>query len=280
MKTRSFAGLDLTHPLIMGIINVTPDSFSDGGDAYQSDDAIARGLALIEQGADILDVGGESTRPGAEPVSESEEIARVLPVISALTDTGAVVSIDTRHAAVMQAAIAAGAIIVNDVTALTGDARSLDVVANSGVSLVLMHMQGTPETMQRDPHYNDVVGDVIAHLDAQVTACVERGVPRAEIAVDPGIGFGKNIDHNLELLKSLEAFQVLDCPLVLGVSRKSMIARLSRGEDPKDRMAGSIAAALAGIVRGADIIRVHDVAETCQAIAVWQAIENATIQSR
>ncbi len=280
MKTRSFAGLDLTHPLIMGIINVTPDSFSDGGDAYRTDDAIARGLALIEQGADILDVGGESTRPGADPVSESEEIARVLPVISALTNAGAVVSIDTRHAAVMEAATAAGASIVNDVTALTGDARSLDVVASSGVSLVLMHMQGTPETMQRDPYYNDVVGEVIAHLDAQVAACTERGVPRAEIAVDPGIGFGKSMDHNLELLKSLTAFQALDCPLVLGVSRKSMIARLSRGEAPKDRVAGSIAAALAGIARGADILRVHDVAETCQAIAVWQAIENADTQSK
>ena len=279
MKTRSFAGLELTRPLVMGIINVTPDSFSDGGDAFRFEDAIARGHELIEQGAVILDIGGESTRPGADPVSEDEEIARVVPVISALKDTGVTISIDTRHASVMGAAIAAGATIVNDVTALTGDARSLDVVADMGVSLVLMHMQGTPEDMQRNPHYDDVVGEVLSHLETQVTACVERGVPRSEIAVDPGIGFGKTIDHNLELLNSLGAFRALECPLVLGVSRKSMISRLSRDEPPKGRVAGSIAAALAGIARGADIIRVHDVAETCQAIAVWQAIENAEMHS-
>lgn len=276
MSTRSFAGLELTRPLVMGVINVTPDSFSDGGDAFHHDDAVARGRALMEQGATILDVGGESTRPGADPVSEDEEIARVVPVIRRLAGAGAVVSIDTRHATVMEAAIAAGATIVNDVTALTGDARSLGVVADSGVSLVLMHMQGTPETMQQNPQYGDVVGEVIAHLESQVSACEARGVARSEIAVDPGIGFGKTLGHNLELLKSLDAFQELGCPVVLGVSRKSMIARLSRGEEPKDRVAGSVAAALAGISRGADIIRVHDVAETCQAIAVWQAIENAT----
>ncbi len=280
MSTRSFAGLELTRPLVMGVINVTPDSFSDGGDAFRTDDAVARGLALMEQGATILDVGGESTRPGADPVSEEEEIARVVPVIRTLVDAGAVVSIDTRHAAVMEAAIAAGATIVNDVTALTGDARSLDVVVESGVSLVLMHMQGMPETMQQNPQYDDVVGEVMAHLDAQVSTCEARGVVRSEIAIDPGIGFGKTIEHNLALLKSLEAFQSLGCPLVLGVSRKSMIARLSKGEEPKDRVAGSVAAALAGISRGADIIRVHDVAETCQAIAVWQAIENADTKSK
>ncbi|NQV44980.1 MAG: dihydropteroate synthase [Rhodospirillales bacterium] len=280
MSTRSFAGLELTRPLVMGVINVTPDSFSDGGDAFRTDDAVARGLALMEQGATILDVGGESTRPGADPVSEEEEIARVVPVIRTLVDAGAVVSIDTRHAAVMEAAIAAGATIVNDVTALTGDARSLDVVVESGVSLVLMHMQGMPETMQQNPQYDDVVGEVMAHLDAQVSTCEVRGVVRSEIAIDPGIGFGKTIEHNLALLKSLEAFQSLGCPLVLGVSRKSMIARLSKGEEPKDRVAGSVAAALAGISRGADIIRVHDVAETCQAIAVWQAIENADTKSK
>ena len=279
MKTPSFAGLDLTRPLVMGIINVTPDSFSDGGDAFDRGDAISRGLAMMEQGAAILDVGGESTRPGADPVSEDEEISRVVPVIRALSDAGAVVSTDTRHAAVMEAAITAGATIVNDVTALTGDARSLDVVASAGVSLVLMHMQGTPETMQQNPHYDDVTAEVIAHLETQVGVCVARGIARSEIAVDPGIGFGKTVDHNLELLNSLTAFQVLDCPLVLGVSRKSMIARLSAGEAPKDRIGGSIAAALAGIVRGADIIRVHDVAETCQAIAIWQAIENKQKQS-
>lgn len=279
MTKRTFAGLDLSRPLVMGIINVTPDSFSDGGDAFAATDAIDRGRALMEQGADILDVGGESTRPGAEPVSEEEEIARVVPVIQALVADGAVVSIDTRHAAVMEAAIAAGAAIVNDVTALTGDERSLDVVADAGVSLVLMHMQGTPETMQKDPQYEDVVAEVIAHLNEQVDACVTRGLSRSEIAVDPGIGFGKNLDHNLTLLNALDAFAELNCPVVLGVSRKSMIARLSRGEEPKERVAGSVAAALAGIVRGVHIVRVHDVAETCQAIAVWQAIEHSQKQT-
>ncbi len=279
MSTRTFAGLDLTRPLVMGIINVTPDSFSDGGDSFHLDDAIARGRKLMEQGAAILDIGGESTRPGAEPVSQEEEISRVVPVIKTLVEEGAVVSTDTRHAVVMEAAIAAGAAIVNDVTALTGDSRSIDVVADSGVSLVLMHMQGTPETMQQDPRYDDVVKEVIGHLDAQVSACVGRGMKRTEIAVDPGIGFGKTVEHNLELLNALDAFQTLDCPLVLGVSRKSMIARLSRGEEPKDRVAGSVAAALAGVLRGVDIVRVHDVAETCQALSVWQAIENIQKQS-
>lgn len=279
MSMRIFAGLDLTRPIVMGIINVTPDSFSDGGDAFTVDAAIARGRTLVEQGADILDIGGESTRPGADPVSEDEEIARVEPVIRALSKEGATISIDTRHAVVMEAAIDAGARIVNDVTALTGDERSLDVVTNAGVSLVLMHMQGTPETMQNEPHYDDVVREVITHLSTQVDACVAKGMSRSEIAVDPGIGFGKTVEHNLALLNALDQFHSLDCPVVLGVSRKSTIAHLSRGEVPKDRVAGSVAAALAGIERGVHIVRVHDVAETCQAIAVWQAIKHTQKQS-
>lgn len=278
-NTGTFAGLDLSHPVLMGIINVTPDSFSDGGDAYAADDAIARGRALVDQGADILDIGGESTRPGADPVSESEEISRVVPVIRALAKEGIVISVDTRHAAVMEAAIEAGATIVNDVTALTGDVRSLDVVADAGVSLVLMHMQGTPETMQKKPHYEDVVAEVIQHLEGQIESCVARGLSRSEIAVDPGIGFGKTVEHNLQLMNALDQFRALNCPVVLGVSRKSTIAHLSRGEAPKDRVAGSVAAALAGIERGVHVVRVHDVAETCQAIAVWQAIKNISKQT-
>lgn len=272
MATRTFAGLSLSRPLIMGIVNVTPDSFSDGGDSFESGCAIAHGLGLMEQGADIIDVGGESTRPGAEPVAESEEISRVVPVVRALADAGAVVSVDTHHAAVMAAAIAAGARIVNDVTALEGDKDSLDVVADSGVSLCLMHMQGDPRTMQDNPVYDDVVRDVHGYLKHRVNACKARGISRSEIAVDPGIGFGKTVEHNLTLIAKLDTYTDLGCPVLLGLSRKSFIGRLSRNEGPKDRMAGSVAGALAGIARGASIIRVHDVAETVQALAVWSAI--------
>ncbi|MBT3557517.1 MAG: dihydropteroate synthase [Rhodospirillales bacterium] len=275
MTEQTFAGLALSHPLIMGIVNVTPDSFSDGGDAYQMDDAIAHGLLQIDQGAHIVDIGGESTRPGAAPVPEAEEIARVVPVVKALADTGAVVSIDTRHANVMQAAIDAGAKIVNDVTALEGDPRSLEVVAKAGVSLCLMHMQGEPQTMQKNPTYGDVVAEIRDYLNARVAACEAAGIDRSEIAIDPGIGFGKTIDHNLTLVNELDAFGDMGCPVLLGLSRKSFIARLSRGEEPKDRMPGSLAGALAGVARGASILRVHDVADTCQAVAVWQAISQA-----
>ncbi len=274
MSVATYAGLKLSRPLVMGVINATPDSFSDGGDAYGADDAIARGIALIEQGADIIDVGGESTRPGADPLPQSEEISRIKPVVAALAAHGAVVSIDTRHAGVMEAAIEAGATIVNDVTALSGDARSLDVVSGADVSLALMHMLGDPTTMQDDPRYDDVVGDIRGYLEGRLEACEKAGMKRAEIAIDPGIGFGKTVTHNLQLLKHLDAFADLGAPLLLGVSRKSFIARLSKDEPPKQRVAGSIAAALAGIARGANIIRVHDVAETAQAIAVWQAIED------
>ncbi len=270
-----FAGLNLDRPLIMGIINVTPDSFSDGGEAFVGDDAIKRGRVLIEQGADILDIGGESTRPGAAAVSQDEEKARIEPVVRALADTGVVVSIDTRHASVMEAAINAGASIVNDVTALQGDPRSLDVVAGAGVSLVLMHMQGEPQTMQSNPQYGDVVGEVRNYLKARVMACEAAGMDRRQIAIDPGIGFGKTTEHNLLLIKHLAEFTQLGCPVMLGVSRKSFIARLSADEPPKQRLAGSLAAGLAGLASGATILRVHDVAETRQAVSVWQAITTA-----
>ncbi len=275
MTGHTFAGLELSRPLVMGIVNVTPDSFSDGGDAYQAEAAISHGRSLIEQGADIVDIGGESTRPGAKPVPESVEIGRVVPVVRALVDAGATVSIDTCHAAVMEAAIQSGAKIVNDVTALEGDSRSLDVVAAANVSLCLMHMQGEPQTMQHAPTYNDVVNEIHNYLSARVDVCERAGINRSEIAVDPGIGFGKTIDHNLSLINHLSAFADIGCPILLGLSRKSFIAKLSRNEMPKDRMAGSLAGALAGISRGSSILRVHDVAETCQAIAIWQAISHA-----
>ncbi|MEK9722140.1 MAG: dihydropteroate synthase [Rhodospirillaceae bacterium] len=271
----AFAGLALDRPRIMGIVNVTPDSFSDGGEAFRVDDAVVRGLAMVAAGADILDVGGESTRPGAEPVSPDDEIARVRPVIARLTAAGALVSIDSRRADVMAAAVDAGAAIVNDVTALTGDPDSLSLVAGRGVPVILMHMQGEPRTMQDDPTYDVPSADIRDYLAERIAACAAAGIPRERIAVDPGIGFGKTLEHNLELLAHMDAFHALGCAVVLGASRKSFIGRLSNAEDPHDRTPGSIAAALAARARGVQIFRVHDVAETRQAFDVWEAIARA-----
>lgn len=268
----TFAGLSLARPLVMGIVNVTPDSFSDGGETPTVEQAIERGLAFLSQGADILDVGGESTRPGAAPVSLEAELDRVIPVIEALAAQGATVSVDSRHATVMTAAIEAGAAIINDVTALEGDEKSLGVVANSDASVVLMHMQGEPQTMQREPVYDDVVAEVGAYLITRIRACEQAGIPKERIAIDPGIGFGKTLDHNIDLLANLGAFSGLGCPVLLGVSRKSFIGKLSGEGDPTKRLAGSLAAALAGISRGVSILRVHDVAETRQALDIWQAV--------
>jgi dihydropteroate synthase len=267
-----FAGLPLTRTLLMGVINVTPDSFSDGGEVLDAAAAVARGLAMLEDGADILDVGGESTRPGATPVTEAEEIARVVPVVGGLAAAGAPVSIDTRRPAVMEAAIANGARIVNDVTALTGDPRSCRLIAETGASVILMHMQGEPATMQLAPHYEDAAHEVQGWLAERVAACQAAGIGRGRIAVDPGIGFGKTVDHTLDILAALDRYAGLGCALVVGVSRKSFIGRLSRNEPPKRRLPGSLAAALAAVARGAHILRVHDVGETRQALAVWHAI--------
>ena len=267
-----FAGLTLDRARIMGVVNVTPDSFSDGGDRFDTGLAVAAGLELQEAGADILDIGGESTRPGADPVAPAEERRRVIPVIRELARQGALVSVDTRHAATMAEALAAGAAIVNDVTALSGDPESLGVVAEAGCALVLMHMQGAPETMQTAPRYEEVVLDIYDYLAARLEACLVAGISPDRVAVDPGIGFGKTIDHNLQILDQLALYHGLGCPLLLGVSRKSFIGRLSTGEAPKDRLPGSLAAALAGLARGAQILRVHDVAETRQAIRIWEAI--------
>ncbi len=273
MSAGSFAGLSLEVPRIFGIINVTPDSFSDGGEAYAVDDAVRQGQAMIEAGAEVLDVGGESTRPGAEPVTVDEEISRVQPVVRALADLGACVSIDSRRAPVMAAAIEAGAKIVNDVTALTADPESLGLVAESGVAVILMHMQGEPGTMQDNPHYDDAALEVFEYLEDRVGVCEQAGIDRGRIAVDPGIGFGKTLDHNLDILNRLELYGDLDCPVLLGASRKSFIAKISRGEAPKDRVPGSLAAVLSAAGQGVRLFRVHDVAETRQALAVWQAIE-------
>ena len=271
MTGRSFAGLTLDEPRIMGIVNVTPDSFSDGGETFQRDDALARGRAMIAAGADILDIGGESTRPGADPVDPDEEIARVVPVIEVLSAESALVSIDTRRTAVMRAAIAAGAKIVNDVTALTGDEGSMAVVAEAGVDVILMHMQGEPRNMQANPTYDDVVADVRIFLATLVGACADVGIPKERVAVDPGLGFGKTLEHNLELIHHIDAFQDLAAAVAIGASRKSFIGRLSGVDEAADRMAGSISAVLAARSRGAQIFRVHDVAETRQALEVWEA---------
>ncbi len=270
--TRMFAGLSLDRPLIMGVVNVTPDSFSDGGAFLDAAAAVAHGRRLAAEGADIIDVGGESTRPGAEPVAPDVEASRVLPVVEALAKEGLVISIDTRHAAVMRRTLEAGARIVNDVTALTGDRDSLAVVAAAGASVILMHMQGAPTTMQRAPRYADVAADVRDFLASRVAACRSAGLPLSNIAVDPGIGFGKTDQHNLTLLRELERLREVGAAVLIGVSRKSFIARLSQGEDPAERLGGSLAAALAAVQHGADILRVHDVGATRQALAVWRAI--------
>jgi dihydropteroate synthase len=274
-----FAGLSLARPRLMGILNVTPDSFSDGGDRFDAGRAVADGLAMIQAGAAILDVGGESTRPGAAPVDQAEELRRTLPVVRALAEAGALVSIDTRRARVMAEALAAGARIVNDVTALDGDPRSLATVAGAGASVVLMHMRGEPRTMQRDPSYADAPLDIHDYLAARVEACEAAGIPRARIALDPGIGFGKTLVHNLRVLDQLAVFHGIGCPLMLGVSRKSFIAKAVSGPGgappPKARLPGSLAAGLAGLARGVQILRVHDVAETAQALTIWNAIQGA-----
>jgi dihydropteroate synthase len=269
-----FAGLALDRPLVMGIVNVTPDSFYDGGYHPDPASAIAHGRQLLAEGADILDIGGESTRPGAAPVKPEAEIARVVPVVSALAAAGALVSVDTRRAPVMRAAIEAGAKIVNDVTALEGDRDSLDVVAETGVSAVLMHMQGDPQTMQISPSYDDVVSEVSGYLAGRLAACRTAGIGPERLSVDPGIGFGKTPGHNLDLLANLDRLARLGVAVTLGVSRKGFIGALARGVRPNERLPGSLAAALAGVARGARILRVHDVAATRQALAVWQAIED------
>lgn len=268
-----FAGLDLGSPRLMGIVNVTPDSFSDGGAHFAADAAIAHGLALRDGGADILDVGGESTRPGAEPVPREEEVRRVVPVVRALADAGgALVSVDTRNAAVMRAAIDAGAHIVNDVSALEGDPDSLATVAESVASVVLMHMKGEPRTMQAAPRFVHAPSEVYDYLARRIDACTAAGIDVARIAVDPGIGFGKTIAHNLALLEALPMLHGLGCAVLLGVSRKGFLGRLGGGAAAADRASASIAAGLYGLSRGADILRVHDVAETAKAVAVWSGL--------
>lgn len=259
-------------PRIMGILNVTPDSFSDGGRLVTADDAIAAGLALHAEGADIIDVGGESTRPGATPVPLDEELRRTIPVVDGLVKAGVPVSIDTMKAAVMRAALAAGATLLNDVSALQADPDSLAVAAASSAQVVLMHLPGTPQTMQALAHYQDPVAEVIAHLASRIATAESAGIPRNRLIADPGIGFGKGLEHNLAILQKLEAFHSLGVPLLLGASRKSLIPAIAGPAQITDRLPGSLALALRGAEAGVQWLRVHDVAATVQALKVWAAI--------
>jgi dihydropteroate synthase len=262
-----------THPdfTLMGVINVTPDSFSDGGRFTDPGAAIAHGLRLAEEGADILDVGGESTRPGAQPVTAEEELARVLPVIEGLVSAGATarISIDTSKAAVARAALHSGASLVNDVTALR-DPDMADVVAEAGAECCLMHMLGDPRTMQIDPHYDDVVGAVKAYLAERLQYAIGRGIAEERVLLDPGIGFGKTVEHNLELLARTAELVELGRPVVVGTSRKSFLGRLT-GRSVEDRLAGTIATCLVAYERGASVFRVHDVAPVNDALLVAAA---------
>ncbi len=272
VKRQPFAGLALDRPRIMGVINVTPDSFSDGGAFLDPRSAIRHGQVLAAAGADILDIGGESTRPGAAPVSQQDELGRVLPVIRGLAHADAVLSIDSRKAAVMAAALTAGAGIINDVTALSFDPRSLSVAAESKAPVILMHSRGEPATMQAAPCYIHAPLDVYDELEARIVLCERAGISRGRIAVDPGIGFAKTASHNVEILRALSLFHGLGCAVVLGASRKSFIGRITGADDPQGRLAGSLAVASAALDQGVQILRVHDVEETRQMVEVWRAL--------
>lgn len=262
--------LALDRPLLMGVLNVTPDSFSDGGRFQDREAAIARGRQLVADGADLLDIGGESSRPGAAPVSEAEELGRVMPVLEALADLPVPVSVDTRRPRVMRAALAAGASMVNDIEALEAPG-ALEAVAASACGVCLMHKKGDPATMQRDPTYADVVAEVKGYLAARIAACEAAGIARERIVADPGFGFGKTAAHNLELLRRLPGFADLGVPIASGWSRKSTLGSIT-GRPAGERLAASLAAALLSAQAGATILRVHDVRETRDALAVWLAM--------
>ncbi|HYI48707.1 MAG TPA: dihydropteroate synthase [Allosphingosinicella sp.] len=268
----------LDQPQVLGIVNVTPDSFSDGGAHAGEEEAVAAGHEMATAGAAIIDVGGESTRPGAKPVWEGDEAARVLPVVRRLAAAGHAVSIDTRKAPVMEQALAAGAALVNDVSALTWDPRAIEVVAKAGCPVVLMHHQGAPETMQDDPRYErPVILEVHDWLEARIDAAVAAGIARERIILDPGFGFGKNVQHNLDLMNGLALLHGLGCPIMLGASRKRTIGALSN-EAPADlRLGGSLAFALKAAEQGVQLLRVHDVAETLQALRVWRGLRDAAL---
>ena len=269
----------LDQPQVVGILNVTPDSFSDGGlfDG-EPEGAAGAGFAMASAGAAIIDVGGESTRPGAQPVWEGDELGRIMPVVERLVRSGTAVSIDTRKAAVMESALAVGPVLINDVSALTWDARSAELVARAGCPVVLMHHQGSPETMQQAPRYDrPVLLEVYDWLAERVAAAEAAGIDRNRIILDPGIGFGKTVQHNLQLLNGLALLHGLGCPIMLGASRKRMIGALSGEAPAEQRLAGSLALALKGAEQGAQLLRVHDVNETVQALRVWRGLRDAAL---
>jgi len=268
------AGLTLDTPCIMSILNVTPDSFSDGGAFFDTQDAVAQARAMVAEGADILDIGGESTRPGAAEVAVDEEIQRVTPVIAALREAGVTtpISIDTRKAPVAAAALAAGANLVNDVSAMAYDAEMAGVVADAGCPICLMHAQGRPETMQDDPRYGDVVAEVRGHLSERIDVATAAGIDRKNIIVDPGIGFGKRPEHNMALLRGLGDLHDLGCAVLLGASRKRFIGTITGADAATDRMPGSLAVALWGVAQGVQILRVHDTKATKAAVAMQMAL--------
>ena len=265
--------IDLSGPRVMGIVNVTPDSFSDGGKFFDPGLACAHARRLIDEGADLIDLGGESTRPGARPVGEEEELARVLPVLRELRDAPVPVSIDTMKPGVMRAVLAEGATLINDVNALRAPG-ALAAVAASEAGVCLMHMKGEPRTMQLEPHYEDVVAEVAAFLSERAAACEQAGISRHRIVIDPGFGFGKTVAHNMKLLRELQSMRRLGYPVLFGASRKSSLARII-GCPEGDRLHASVAAALLAVERGASIVRVHDVAATRDALAVWLAMRDA-----
>lgn len=271
------AGMVLDQTRIMGILNVTPDSFSDGGTHQNAARALQRAKDMIAGGADIIDVGGESTRPGALPVPREAEIARIEPVITALSREGVTpVSIDTRKSAVADAAVRAGAVVVNDVSGFTYDPMLARYCRDRDLPVCVMHARGDPETMQQEPRYEDVLLDVYDFLAAQVAMLVELGIPRSRIIVDPGIGFGKKIHHNLAVLHDMAVFHSIGCAVLVGASRKGFIGTITGAKVPADRMCGSVTVALAAAAQGVQIVRVHDVSETAQALAMWRSISKGT----
>jgi len=264
--------LDLAFPSIMGVVNVTPDSFSDGGRYLDAGDALAQGLALVREGAAIIDIGGESTRPGSDPVPAHEESRRVLPVVEALAErVGVPISVDTMKADVARRALDAGAALINDVSALRADPAMVEVVAELGAPVCLMHMQGAPKTMQEDPHYDDVVDDVLRFLEERMAFALARGVAEDQLLLDPGIGFGKTVEHNLTLLRHLDRFVALGRPVVLGTSRKRFLGAIL-GSEPGGRVIGTVATTVVGLLAGVHVFRVHDVKPNFEALRVALAV--------
>ena len=271
-KRKDILKLKFNKPQIMGVLNVTPDSFYDGGKNSKTQMAISQAHRLIADGADIIDIGGESSKPGAVPVTAEQEIERVIPVIKEVSGFGVPISIDTQKSSVMEAAVIAGASIVNDISALSADPKSLRLLRELGVPVILMHMQGTPVDMQNNPYYQFAPLDILEYLRNRIDVCLESGISLSNIIVDPGIGFGKNLNHNVALLNRLSLFHNLRVPIAIGVSRKSFIASLNEDEPPDQRLAGSLAMAIWACQQGVQILRVHDVAETKQALKIYKAV--------